>query len=97
MQFPNITAIDLLVVFVSVYAALAFQDNKRRRGLPYPPGPRSWPIIGNLLDVPSRNPWAAYAEMSKTYGAVHIYPQLSGTKSRGCQAMSCRFAFLARS
>jgi len=72
MQFPNITAVDLLVVFVSVYTVLAFQDNKRRRGLPYPPGPRPRPIIGNLLDVPSRHPWAAYAEMAKKYGTVHL-------------------------
>ena len=84
MTFPNITAVDLLVAFISVYTVLAFQDNKRRRGLPYPPGPRSWPIIGNLLDIPDRHPWAAYAKMSKIYGTVHISPQFSGTKSMGC-------------
>ncbi|KAH9971625.1 cytochrome P450 [Russula compacta] len=70
MQFPNITGVDYLVVSVSIYLLVVLWDHKRRRGLPYPPGPRPWPIIGNLLDVPSRYPWAVYTEMSKAYGDV---------------------------
>jgi hypothetical protein len=81
MPLPSITAVDFLVVLVSIYFVLVLQDYRRRGGLPYPPGPQSWPIIGNLLDVPSRHPWAAYAEMSKTYGTGYIFPQFSGTQA----------------
>jgi hypothetical protein len=80
MAFPGV--LDCLVAFVSIYFLLVIQDRRRRRGLPYPPGPRSWPIVGNLLDVPSRRPWVAYVEMSKKYGAGHISPRTSGTLKR---------------
>jgi hypothetical protein len=70
MPFPAI--LDCLVAFVSIYLVLVIRDRRRRGGLPYPPGPRSWPIFGNFLDVPSRRPWVAYVEMSKKYGTGHI-------------------------
>jgi len=72
MQFPSVTVVDFLVAFASIYLVLVLRDHRRRRGLPYPPGPPSWPIIGNLLDIPTRRAWVAYVEMSKRYGAGHI-------------------------
>jgi hypothetical protein len=33
---------------------------RRRPALPFPPGPKGLPIIGNALDMPSRNPWLTY-------------------------------------
>jgi hypothetical protein len=38
------------------------------RGLPYPPGPKAKPIIGNMLDIPTTYPWLAYADWAKKYG-----------------------------
>jgi hypothetical protein len=60
--------VNALAFFFSLYLLSLFRNYKRRRGLPYPPGPPSWPIIGNLLDIPKDTPWAAYANMSKNYG-----------------------------
>jgi hypothetical protein len=74
MQFPSVTAVDFLVISLSLYLLVVLRDHRKRRGLPYPPGPQSWPIIGNLLDVPSQRPWIAYTKMSKRYGAGHILP-----------------------
>ena len=34
----------------------------------YPPGPKGWPIIGNLLDVPKSMSAKEYGALSKTYG-----------------------------
>ena len=38
------------------------------RWLPPLPGPRSWPGIGNVLDIPTGRPWEAYAQWKGTYG-----------------------------
>lgn len=64
--------INVLAFLVILYLLAGFRDRKRRRGLPYPPGPPSRPIIGNLLHIPKDAPWTAYADMSKKYGMRYI-------------------------
>jgi hypothetical protein len=59
---------NALAFFFFLYLLAVFRNYKRRGGLPYPPGPPSRPVIGNLLDIPKDTPWAAYADMSKKYG-----------------------------
>ena len=73
--------INALAFFGFLYLLIVFRDHKRRKGLPYPPGPPPRPIIGNLLDIPTDAPWAAYADMSKKYGrcyhlGIPVFPQL---------------------
>ena len=69
MQLSLLTAIaDGLALSAFLYVLLTFRDHRNRRGLPYPPGPRSFPVIGNLLDVPKLSPWSAYADMSNRHG-----------------------------
>ncbi|KAH9006150.1 cytochrome P450 [Lactarius hatsudake] len=81
MLISLVTAIDSLALSTFLYIVFAFRDHKRRRGSPYPPGPPSWPIIGNLLDVPKLSPWLAYANMSKKYGDVLSRIYLRGVES----------------
>ncbi|KAI0278749.1 cytochrome P450 [Russula aff. rugulosa BPL654] len=63
-------ALDILVLVTSIAAFFAIRDYQRRRGLPYPPGPRPLPLIGNLLDIPKEFSWLAYTQLSKKYGDV---------------------------
>jgi hypothetical protein len=72
MQFLLINAFDCLAVSVFIYILVSLRDRRRRGGLPYPPGPTPWPIIGNLLDVPKDTPWSTYVDMSKKYGTRNI-------------------------
>jgi hypothetical protein len=72
MQFFLITAFDCFAALFLLYLLVLFRDRRRRGGLPYPPGPPSWPIIGNLLDIPNDLAWRAYADMSKKYGKYNI-------------------------
>ncbi|KIJ67131.1 hypothetical protein HYDPIDRAFT_128765 [Hydnomerulius pinastri MD-312] len=38
-----------------------------------PPGPSSWPIIGNVLDILASEPWIAYKRLGEKYGDIlHI-------------------------
>ena len=38
------------------------------KGLPLPPGPKGYPLIGSLFDMPIDKPWLVYDEWRKIYG-----------------------------
>ena len=38
------------------------------RNLPYPPGPKPLPIVGNIFDVAPDNGSAAYQQLAKKFG-----------------------------
>ncbi|KAK7678460.1 hypothetical protein QCA50_018520 [Cerrena zonata] len=40
--------------------------------LPLPPGPNGYPIIGNLLDMPTVMPWKTFQKWSNVYGDVML-------------------------
>jgi hypothetical protein len=46
-------------------------------GLPLPPGPKGYPLIGNLFDMPGDKPWVVYDEWRNTYGKIFIINGLS--------------------
>lgn len=41
---------------------------KGRKHLPYPPGPKALPILGNLFDFPAEYSWLALTKLSKKHG-----------------------------
>src|ERR1700722_3225128 len=100
MQFlliaSDVTVFDCLAISLFLYFLVSFIDHRRRGGLSYPPGPPSWPIIGNLLDVPKDAPWSAYADMSKKYGmcilSVHRISPAETSVRRRCYVSSCCFS-----
>ncbi|KAI9431010.1 cytochrome P450 [Lactarius psammicola] len=72
-MFSLIRIIDVSVLLSFLIAFRAIHRYRRRRGLPYPPGPPGWPVIGNVLDVPPTSPWLAHTEFSKKYGHIVYY------------------------
>jgi hypothetical protein len=68
MAFTSTAMVDIIMVSLFLHFLFSFRDHIRRRGYPYPPGPKPLPIIGNLLYSPKQSQWAAYAEMSKKHG-----------------------------
>ncbi|KAI0264150.1 cytochrome P450 [Gloeopeniophorella convolvens] len=64
------TLLDFLVALGLLVALRALHDYRRRGGVPYPPGPRRLPVVGNLLDVPKETPWLKYAEYGQQYGDI---------------------------
>ena len=57
---------DILLAVVIAFNGFAFLVvRSRRRRLPYPPGPRRFPIVGNLLSMPSQEEWKIYKKWSE--------------------------------
>lgn len=64
---PNLSILffsGLLLYVATIYV------RKRSSKLPLPPGPRKYPIVGNLFDVPAKFQWESYARWSREYGKL---------------------------
>jgi hypothetical protein len=46
------------------------RDGSNPNGLPLPPGPKGYPLIGNVFDMPADEPWLVCDEWRKTYGKI---------------------------
>ncbi|KIJ42237.1 hypothetical protein M422DRAFT_171280 [Sphaerobolus stellatus SS14] len=43
-----------------------------------PPGPKGWPIIGNVLDLPKEKEWLKFTQWKETYGDI-VYLSIMGS------------------
>ena len=64
--------LDILLLVFLITAYLAIRIYRRRGRLPYPPGPRRLPLVGNLFDIPKEFSWLSYAQLSKKHGMVYF-------------------------
>jgi hypothetical protein len=56
--------------FLFCLAWFAWYASKKR--LPYPPGPKCLPIVGNLFNMPSREEWVTYRKWSEECGMTRM-------------------------
>jgi len=71
------TVLGLLAVYLtSVWYRKKF--NSRYGHLPLPPGPKGWPIIGNLWDLQTGYEWKAYHNWCKEFGSSSILWRFNG-------------------
>lgn len=66
---PLAVALCGIIILVIRYIHSRGNWRARSKGRPFPPGPQSLPVVGNLLDIPKVRPWEAYRDMSTRYGA----------------------------
>ena len=59
-----------LLLTVALLIAYSYIQDWRRNParLPYPPGPKGYPIIGNLFDIPNAFIYKRFGEMSREIG-----------------------------
>ncbi|KAI0064948.1 CyP450 monooxygenase [Artomyces pyxidatus] len=75
----QITGLSLLAGVVLLYVNHFIQQKRRNpAGLPYPPGPKGYPIIGNLFDIPNVYIYKRFREMSRELGSDIIHLQVFG-------------------
>ena len=69
--YPYHTFAALLFSFMFVRRLNKGRDRRNPNSLPLPPGPKGYPLIGNLFDMPANKPWIVYDEWRKTYGEIY--------------------------
>ncbi|KAJ7482980.1 cytochrome P450 [Mycena galericulata] len=55
---------------VATVVALGCHLYTTRKSLPLPPGPKGWPLIGNVLDMPKSHAWKTFARWGDIYGGI---------------------------
>ena len=69
----------LTCVVVLILALITLYRASERDRLSLPPGPRGWPLIGNLLDIPQSDIVKTQAQWARKYGAwLRIYNHCLG-------------------
>ncbi|KAJ3810352.1 cytochrome P450 [Lentinula lateritia] len=61
--------LDMVVGTVAIYCVYRLMTLEKR-ALSLPPGPRGFPLIGNLFDVPAEREWLTFAKWGETYGKL---------------------------
>ena len=57
-----------VIVLIVCWHYQWYPFTKSRRNLPYPPGPKGLPLIGNALDIPKEAPWLAFRDYCAKFG-----------------------------
>ncbi|KAH9917357.1 cytochrome P450 [Amylocystis lapponica] len=73
----SISLVDIILGLLA--AALALHWISRRRRLPLPPGPKGWPVLGNILDIPKKHEWLAYQQWGREFNSDLIHLNMCGT------------------
>jgi hypothetical protein len=63
----------LLVLFLLAVALLWRRSKQPHNNLPLPPGPKRWPLIGSLLQMPKAFQHETYREWCRQFGE-HSFP-----------------------
>ncbi|KAG5721459.1 O-methylsterigmatocystin oxidoreductase [Termitomyces sp. T112] len=66
----SINSIDVLCVFLAIFIVGKILHRRQPQHGPLPPGPKGYPLIGNILDMPSKQEWATFGKWGEQYGDI---------------------------
>ena len=69
MSYSGTTATLIVALLLAGITRLFFKRNAQTTS--YAPGPKPKPLIGNLLDIPSRHAARVFAQWGKTYNSTY--------------------------
>jgi len=69
MGYVDLSINALAVLALVCFTALAYSSTQSLVGR-LSPGPKGWPLIGNVLDMPSSHEWISFAKWRKVYGDI---------------------------
>ncbi|KAK0470333.1 cytochrome P450 [Desarmillaria tabescens] len=69
----------ILALGTVLWVTICIIRRRSRLSLPLPPGPRGYPFIGNLFDVPTEREWEAWERWGKKYGDISSVTVLGRT------------------
>ncbi|KAI0267113.1 cytochrome P450 [Gloeopeniophorella convolvens] len=75
MSFNSLPWTDIVAALLVL--ALLRKVLKKKQALPLPPGPKGWPLIGNLLDIPRENFSETFSKWGERYGGI-VYVETAG-------------------
>ena len=58
----------IALFFASVVFLIRFLYKRASQRHSLPPGPPGWPLVGNIMDIPTDYNWRGYAELGNKYG-----------------------------
>lgn len=75
----SITYLDVLLIVASLLIVHKLVS-RQKQVAPFPPGPPRWPLLGNVLDMPTQYEWHKFAEWGQKYGqlrgVLYIYDNI---------------------
>ncbi|KAK1219050.1 hypothetical protein PQX77_018240 [Marasmius sp. AFHP31] len=77
-RLPTVELISPAPIAIAALAITFLLGRRWRRGLPLPPGPKGYPIIGNLLDMPRSFPGPNFEKMGKKLDTDIVYLTVGG-------------------
>ncbi|KAG6919294.1 hypothetical protein DXG01_007426 [Tephrocybe rancida] len=64
----NINSIDVLCAVAGVF--ILGKLVRRSQRAPLPPGPKGYPLVGNVLDMPSKQEWVTFGQWREQYVTI---------------------------
>ena len=65
--FPQMTFTQLAFALSTLTVFVVYRMNRQRQGQNLPPGPKKYPLIGNLLSMPSTLGWETFSKWGQEY------------------------------
>ncbi|KAF8880394.1 cytochrome P450 [Infundibulicybe gibba] len=70
---------SLLIVLAAGYICRWYLGlAKSRARVPFPPGPKPKPLVGNAFELPTRAAWITYTKWAETYGSNILHAEVLG-------------------